>query len=257
MNQEQLLQLVAKHASPPRALSASNNSLLPGTGFCAVCARPILATYCQCYRCDQDQKGEYGGELADQVITLSYAVKGHSQKAQFYSDLFRYKDDQPSRVAQNRLLAMVALTRMAHSACFVSEGEFSWVTGVPSTRGRKTLLVELSRVLMPDVDFLETRFVGNPAVPRDRVLTPDAFEISHRISGRVLVVEDTWVTGSNAQSLAIQLKRAGASHVTIVTLARLLDYRDRETAAYINGGGIDHDWGLQPCPVIQRDCTSL
>lgn len=43
------------------------------------------------------------------------------------------------------------------------------------------------------------------------------------VRGRhVLLVEDTWTTGGNAQSAALTLRHGGAASVTIVALARWL-----------------------------------
>ncbi|MCS4492586.1 hypothetical protein NXT00_09315 [Corynebacterium sp. ES2715-CONJ3] len=52
---------------------------------------------------------------------------------------------------------------------------------------------------------------------RFKVLQPSLVRDRH-----ILLVEDTWVSGASAQSAAVALHRAGASHVTILCIARLL-----------------------------------
>lgn len=85
----------------------------------------------------------------------------------------------------------------------------------------------------------------------DRFVIPDRWKA--RVGGQhVLVVDDTWVAGRNSQSVAIALKDAGASEVTIVCVARWLD-------RYYDGHGalIDSLTGLfDPllCPVAGGAC---
>ncbi|HEX5230132.1 MAG TPA: ComF family protein [Bryobacteraceae bacterium] len=47
-----------------------------------------------------------------------------------------------------------------------------------------------------------------------------AFRAGGPIAGRVLLIDDVMTTGATAASCARALKRAGASHVTLLTLAR-------------------------------------
>jgi predicted amidophosphoribosyltransferase len=45
---------------------------------------------------------------------------------------------------------------------------------------------------------------------------------SHVRGRRVLLIEDTWTSGGNAQSAALILRRGGAASMTIVAIARWL-----------------------------------
>jgi orotate phosphoribosyltransferase len=49
----------------------------------------------------------------------------------------------------------------------------------------------------------------------------------------VLLVEDTWVSGSSAQSAAVALRGAGARHVAVVVLGRHVDPADPRSAGLL------------------------
>jgi hypothetical protein len=52
----------------------------------------------------------------------------------------------------------------------------------------------------------------------------DAFQVLDDVTGRrVLVVDDSWVTGARARSAAAALERAGAAVVAIVVAGRIVD----------------------------------
>jgi hypothetical protein len=54
-----------------------------------------------------------------------------------------------------------------------------------------------------------------------RWLDPDRFRAAGPLPGaRVLLLDDTWVSGSTAQAAAVALKRAGAARVVTVVLGR-------------------------------------
>jgi hypothetical protein len=61
----------------------------------------------------------------------------------------------------------------------------------------------------------------------------------------VLVVDDTWVSGGSAQSVAAALKLAGARRVAVVVLGRHVNPADPRSAAFLesvraaDGGGVD------------------
>lgn len=60
-----------------------------------------------------------------------------------------------------------------------------------------------------------------------RVYQPERFHLAHTPDAdharHVLLIEDTWVTGSNARSAAGALFREGIEKVSILTIARLVD----------------------------------
>ena len=58
-----------------------------------------------------------------------------------------------------------------------------------------------------------------------------AFEVSSRISGSIVVVDDVYTTGSTMNEIARTLKRAGAERVEVLTVARVPAYQAEETDA--------------------------
>jgi hypothetical protein len=55
--------------------------------------------------------------------------------------------------------------------------------------------------------------------------------------GDVLVVDDTWVSGGSAQSVAAALKLAGARRVAVVVLGRHVNPADPRSAAFLESVG--------------------
>jgi hypothetical protein len=69
------------------------------------------------------------------------------------------------------------------------------------------------------------------------------FEPLHALPRRpVLLIDDTWTTGANAQSAAAALKRAGASHVAAVVIGRHLKREWRENRARLDRLASAFDW---------------
>jgi ComF family protein len=65
--------------------------------------------------------------------------------------------------------------------------------------------------------------------PKRRLNVSGAFRSRGPVAGlRVLLVDDVMTTGATASACALTLKRAGAKHVTLLTLARV----DRRLAAH-------------------------
>jgi orotate phosphoribosyltransferase len=50
----------------------------------------------------------------------------------------------------------------------------------------------------------------------------------------VLLIDDTWTTGGNAQSAALALRAAGAAKVAAVVIGRHFDRRFRNCEAYLS-----------------------
>jgi hypothetical protein len=102
------------------------------------------------------------------------------------------------------------------------------VAVVPSGRGRpgthplRTLVQPY--LALPWADLAVC--AREPVQARD--LDPGRFRVAARLTGTsVLLLDDTWTSGSSAQSAAIALKRAGASRVAVVTLGRHVNPRER------------------------------
>lgn len=258
---QQLLALIGYHARTVRKESTfPTGALIPQVGVCSVCCGPVKPKYSRCYPCNERIK-QFGEELADIVVPLSYAVRGYQTLQQFYSDLHQYKFTQPSIGAQRRLKALLYLFRLHHQKCLENEiGQpVSAVITVPSGRNRASHpLPNTAKLLshpvsgLSEPELLTARFVGSPREGRAEETNPNDFAINGSLSGHVVIVEDTWVQGHNAQGLAIQARRHGADKVSIVVLARMLDYTYPLTKTMVDCWGKTEYFDPSTCPVTGK-----
>ncbi|WJY74064.1 hypothetical protein CCANI_01010 [Corynebacterium canis] len=119
------------------------------------------------------------------------------------------------------------------------------ITSVPSTKNahRNELfsLVETVARKLGIEDLVRPTLTSNiyhgNTRREDRTLDSTMFSCTE-VSGHVLVIEDSWVTGSNAQSAAAAVHAAGASYVTLLAVARMVasDTLRRVSCPFIPGG---------------------
>jgi hypothetical protein len=214
-----------RSAAPPLYLPGLPTSI--GLS-CAVCRGPVRPGYARCYQCDgHDLAGH--GLLADAVVPISYAVKGTA----FAEDLWRYKSGSPPAASARVPVLAVALAFLHdHRACVWRHAAMpppSRVAVVPSGSGRPGPHPLLGLI---------SPYLRRPSCPlairpgrQGRDLDLDRFRAAQVPAGAsVLLLDDTWVSGANAQSAAAALKRAGARHVAIVVLGRHLNPADPAAA---------------------------
>ncbi|QMU67653.1 ComF family protein [Streptacidiphilus sp. P02-A3a] len=137
----------------------------------------------------------------------------------------------PTNPSWMRAAGLAAYFGLMHRACLDAgpAGPVDAFAMVPSLSGRP-----LPHPLQALVDYL---LPGVQAVPlaastadrgdRDqrRAFQPDYFDVGDTgvVRGRhIVLVDDTWVTGSHLQSATAVLRQAGAAHVTGLVLARRL-----------------------------------
>jgi hypothetical protein len=205
---------------------------------CRVCQGPARAGYARCYQCDT-QFSEAGSLLADSVVAVRYAVKG----GQLASDLWRYKHGGPdAQLAAQRLRGMLRDFLRDHGPCVLPA---SRVAVVPSGQGRPGAH-PLAGIVASCLDLPMVALSANPAASaRGREVSPRWLRLPGDAAGgvpgaSVLVVDDTWVSGGTAQSVAVALKKAGAARVTIVVLGRHVDLADPRSSAFAAVLGDSH-----------------
>jgi hypothetical protein len=176
--------------------------------------------YTRCFHCDLHAESA-PGLLADAIAPVAYAPKGGT----LARDLWLYKSTRPG--AAEAAAALLALLLV-----FLHDrGRQTWqhagldapthVCVVPSGRGRpgphplRALVSGYLRLpwaelhQQPDADAW------------GRCLDPHRFRAAHPLPGaRVLLLDDTWVSGGAAQSAAVALKRGGSRSVVTVVLGR-------------------------------------
>ena len=205
----------------------------PPAAACIVCRGPAQSGYARCYQCEAHQVLGHG-LLADAVVPISYAVRGTA----FADDLWRYKSrPAPGSPARESLQALLLAFLADHGDCVWRHAAMPAPDGlavVPSGVGRPgphPLLALASPHLRLPLWPLAIR-PGR----QGRDLDVRRFAASRTRAGRsVLLVDDTWVSGASAQSAAAALKLAGAGHVAIVVLGRLVNPADPRAAALVGG----------------------
>lgn len=213
----------------------------PGPGVCGVCFN-FTDGYSRCYAC------AHGKLCLDLVAPISYSVAGeqlhHSLKGYKRLDgavarrlrvglaavLWRYLE------SHERCLARAAGVRTFDLVCTVPSGDrgrdqghpLRWIVGelVAPTRTRHERLLIRSSVEVPTREF-----------------HPGKYQPVHELDGRsVLLIDDTWTTGANAQSAAAALKAAGAGTVAAVVVGRHLNREWHENDRRLRGLTRPFDW---------------
>jgi hypothetical protein len=198
-------------------------SVVRETGFtCETCATPIPTGrgLRWCVPCLDHIRS--GLPLADRVGSLIYALEDDSQ---VYKIVRNYKAEAYRETDLPRLMtAMLALGMREHWQCAMKlapAASHGWAV-VPSTRGRTKLRELVLEIGAPPLQEVALRYTG--AVGGGRALHPEnwALEQGVVIPEHVVVVDDSWVTGSNAQGVASMLKQSGALRVSSLAVARVM-----------------------------------
>jgi hypothetical protein len=157
------------------------------------------------------------------------------------ADLFQYKSD---RVAAGERRAAAARLRELLSAFLADRGPALWRAAgmtagpaaaavVPSGQGRRGPH-PLAGIVRSCVDLPLVRLAVRPAEIHARGVNAGWVRVGDPVHGSdVLVVDDTWVSGGSAQSVAAALKLAGARRVAVVVLGRHVNPANPRAAAFL------------------------
>ncbi len=198
---------------------------LPGPAVCELCF-DLTGGHLRCYGC------AHNGQWLDLVAPISYSV-AHEQ---LHHALAGYKRP-PEEVAKRfevELAAVLWRHLAAHEQCVaLATGvrqQFDLVTTVPSSSPSRAETHPLCRIVGelcgPTRDRYERLLLrtNRGTVPHTPSL--EKFEPIRDLDGaNILLIDDTWTTGANAQSAASALKSAGARKVAAVVIGRHL-HRD-------------------------------
>lgn len=227
---------------------------------CSVCTVAVSG-YSRCYRC-KIANDEWGGRLADLVMPLAYAYNRISSDGRHQSEhhMWSYKAPYPAPGPVTDLTMMLLVALHWHRRCAEARVGRPWDvwTTVPSSKharvGQHPLVglgvnAGLGSAALP-IGYVEMRLLGEPS--NERCVRAGRFEVvdPRLVAGRhVLLLEDTWVTGSSPQSAALALKDAGAAAVTVLCLARWLSEKDNrvDVAGFFNG--LPPYYDALSCPV--------
>jgi predicted amidophosphoribosyltransferase len=201
----------------------------PGPGICPECFNFTLAASRRCRACAASESH------LTAMLAISYAEAGgglHRALADYKraaEPAVPYLTDEIARLLSGFL--------SEHERCVAKAAGvdgFDCVTVVPSTHQSHGIVHPLSQIVAGRVAETAARHSDALAASGMRctphVFDPGRFVATRRMDGQnVLLIDDVWTTGANAQSAAAVLKRAGAGCVAAVVIGR-----------YVNGywGGI-------------------
>jgi hypothetical protein len=225
--------------------------LQPDWGVCGVCRTAASPEFRLCFPCNA-ARNEFRRGLADVVVPIALSVK----REQLAHELWHYKYDvDPSVRAQLTLRLGAVLWRFLgqheeHIAAAAAVPGFGIVTTVPGTRKHEGEH-PLERIVGTLVGQTKGRYeqlltLGPGGGAPSHTLAADRYQATRalRDGPAVLLIDDTWTTGGNAQSAALALRSAGAAKVAVVVIGRHFDrsFRNCETY-YQSAKAVKFTWG--------------
>lgn len=237
-----------------RELSAPYENFLlspePGPDVCARCFN-LTAGYRYCYACTQQ------AAALNAFLPISYSV-AHEQLHHALASYKRHNGSAAQRLAV-QLAAVLWRFLDLHETCLARAagvGSFSVVTTVPSGDHERDQAHPL-RWIVGDVvgvtrDRHQRLLQRSACEVARRAFAPERFMTDASLRGEaVLLIDDMWTTGANAQSAAAALKAAGAGAVAAVVIGRHVNREWRENDRRLRALK-PFDWsrcGLCPQPV--------
>ena len=191
----------------------------PGPNVCVDCFN-LTAGYERCYACSHTQ------HILSSVLPVSYSVA----REQLHHAVACYKrlDGEIARRLGTELAAVLWRFLSIHEACAARAARvasFPLVTTVPpsegSRDGKHPLSWIVSELVGPTRNRYERLLRRSDVDVGAREFEPEKYLALRMLDGEpVLLIDDTWTTGANAQSAAAALRGAGAGPVAAVVIAR-------------------------------------
>ncbi len=211
-----------------------------GPDVCSQCFN-LTDGYSRCYAC------VHGGRFLDAMAPISYSVAG----GQLHHALASYKRLE-GVVARRFALGLAAVLwrhLAAHERCLARATAipaFSLATTVPSSgpgRGTAHPLHQLVGLVEPLRGRYE-RLLRRSEVPATaHEFNPHKYEARRDLAGQaILLIDDTWTKGANAQSAAAALRAAGAEHVSAVVIGRYVNRGWRRNDRHLRSLPRPFDW---------------
>jgi predicted amidophosphoribosyltransferase len=212
-----------------------------GPDVCGVCFN-FTNGYERCYAC------AHGQLWLDAVAPVSYSVA----REQLHHALKGYKrlSGDAARRLGVELAAVLWRYLAAHERCVARAAggdSFDVVTTVPSGDAerdeRHPLPWIAGELVAPTRERHERLLRRSRADVHAREFDADKYQAARRLDGSsVLLIDDTWTTGANAQSAAAALKSAGARTVAAVVIGRHLNREWHENDRRLRGITRPFDW---------------
>ncbi len=212
-----------------------------GPEVCAVCFN-FTKGFERCYACSHGQRP------LDVVVPISYSV-AHEQ---LHHALAQYKrlDGDVARRLRTELAAVLWRYLEKHERCLVEAAQvesFPIVTTVPSSDRERDehhpLLAIVAELTGQTRERHERLLRRSEHEAPAHTFDASKFEAVRDLEGEpVLLIDDTWTTGSNAQSAAAALKSAGAGPIAAVVIGRHLNRDWHENDRRLNALPRPFDW---------------
>jgi predicted amidophosphoribosyltransferase len=196
-----------------------------GDGVCGVCHRGVRSGAERCYSCNVTTR------QVTMPVQEILPISLYEVPDQVWSILRNYKDSRVQQVREQLstvVAATIARFTRRHWRCIIRMvgGEPSIVTTVPSTGGRMPphpLVEAVQRSALLNPLHHDLLHLGD--VPLRRLRASDrGFVSKYSLRGhRVLLVEDTFTSGTRTQSAASALRLAGADAVGVLVVGRVIE----------------------------------
>lgn len=172
--------------------------------------------------------------------------------------MYGYKSAAPGPSHRQTFGSLVVLGVREHKKCankLTQTDAVSWAT-IPSLRKigsahpvRKILTDEIA-------PGAEIEIAANPPIERPRDVVPNNYLVQSPVveGSHVMIIDDTWTSGSHAQSVSAAPKAAGAGVVSILTVARWIDPTRAETRQFVDEHLVSRPYDPAGCPWTGAAC---
>ncbi len=212
-----------------------------GPGVCRECLN-LTDGYDRCYACTRLEP------WLDAMSAISYSI-AHEQ---LHHALAGYKRS-PAEVADRFAIELAAVLwrhLAGHEACLARAAHtdaFELVTAVPSSTRERDPSHPLRRIVGELTGVTRGRYVRllrrSRTAVQPRAFSAAKYETTRELGGRsILLIDDTWTTGANAQSAAAALKKAGAGPVAVVVIGRHVNRGWRQNDRHLRRLPHPFDW---------------
>ncbi len=189
---------------------------------CEICLT-FTRGYARCYPCDHNRV------VTRSVLPISYSPHG----GQLHTVLADYKrkprTDETAKRFTLQLAAVLWRFVSVHEACLARSAgagdRFDLLTTVPSGDPARDethpLRCIVGSLVVPTRDRHERLLRRSGTEVKGRAFDSGKYNSTRNLAGEsVLLIDDTWATGANAQSAAGALELAGAGPIAILVIGR-------------------------------------
>lgn len=202
-----------------------------------------------------------GVTAADIVGSVIYGVDG-TQSAKL---MYGYKSSPPSAVLVRRIASLAAVALRGHVHCA------SKLVGIPCTHWATVPSLQNVGSAHPfrailhgfakhdsEIEVIATDAVKGLTKQERRTYNPSFYALANGVppGAHVMLVDDTWTSGSHAQSVATVLKKAGAGKVSTLAIARWLDPGDTWSKQVYNEVIRPRPYDPNICPWTGAGCPA-